>query len=63
MDGQFSVQNIINQTFELKKFLDPRISEQIEGIVEYSVQELSDEDMLMLEMDYNITHETQEEEK
>ena len=38
----------MQSTFDLEKLLENKISEQIEGIVEYSVQEMSDEDFELL---------------
>jgi hypothetical protein len=51
-----TIQETLSETFVLEKLLDNNISDQIEGIVEYSVQEMSDEDMEILARDYNITH-------
>lgn len=43
------VRPVISKTFVLEKLLQDRISELIEGIIEYSVQELTDEDMLLFD--------------
>jgi hypothetical protein len=51
-----TIQETLSETFVLEKLLDNNISDQIEGIVEYDVQEMSDEDMEILARDYNITH-------
>lgn len=54
---QQTIQETLSETFVLEKLLSHNISDQIEGIVEYSVQEMSDEDMAILAKDYNIIHE------
>lgn len=51
-----SIPEILRNTFMIESFLDPSICDQIEGVVEYDVQELSDEDIDMLARDYNIVH-------
>ena len=44
----FDMRTAMQSTFDLEKLLENKISEQIEGIVEYSVQEMSDEDFELL---------------
>ena len=43
------VRPVLAKTFVLEKLLQERISELIEGIIEYSVQEMTDEDILLFD--------------
>lgn len=41
------VRTILSNTFHLSKLREPHILEKIEGVVEYEVQQVTDEDLVL----------------
>ena len=52
------VRPVIAKTFVLDKLLQERISELIDGIIEYSVQEMTDEDMMLFDKYFSSQNES-----
>jgi hypothetical protein len=48
------VRPVLSNIFMLNNLMQSKISEQIEGVTEYSIQELSDDDLVLLENDIKV---------